>query len=332
MKAAVYHGSRDIRVEEVARPVITENEILVRVNACGICGSDLHAYRLPQLGFFEALTRPIEKGRIMGHEVSGEVTEVGRKVIGFQAGDRITAAAIGGFAEYIPIEVTERSPFLLPGNLSFDEGAMVEPLATSLHGAELAHPAPGETAVILGSGIIGLGCLQVIRLFYTCRVIVVDASTKRLEKARQLGADDIVNLTEVDPLEAVIRLTGGARQLQRYGTRGGNADVVIDCAGTKLTANQGLGMLKQADGRLVLVATYEQQPELDFNQVVRKHVTIHGSWSWTPDDYRRTITLMQTGRIDRKPLISHTYPLGEAPKAFIIQSQPDASIKVLIKP
>ncbi len=91
-------------------------------------------------------------------------------------------------------------------------------------------------------------------------------------------------------------------------------------------------MLKQADGRLVLVATYEQQPELDFNQVVRKQVAVYGSWAWTPDDYRRAIALVQTGRIDRKPLLSHTYPLTEAPEAFVTQSQPDAAIKVLIKP
>lgn len=332
MKAAVYHGQRDIRVEEVDRPVITENEILVRVKACGICGSDVHGYRLPQLGFFEGLARPIKGGRIMGHELSGEVAEVGRKVCGFRVGDRITGVALGGFAEYVPLEPSERSPFLLPENMSFEEGAMVEPLATSLHGAEIAQPTLGETVVILGCGIIGLGCLQVIRLFSPCRVIVVDASARRLNMAKQLGADVTVNLTEVDPLEAVIELTGGARPIQRYGTRGGNADVVIDCAGAKRAVNQGLGMLKQADGRLVLVATYEQQPELDFNQVVRKQVTVYGSWAWTPDDYRRAIALVQTGRIDRKPLLSHTYPLTEAPEAFVTQSQPDAAIKVLIKP
>lgn len=332
MKAAVYHGSGDIRVEDVAKPTITEDEILVQVKACGICGSDLHAYRLPQLGFFEALARPIENGRIMGHELSGEVAEVGRRVCGFRIGDRITGVAVGGFAEYVPILVSERSPFLLPENLSFEEGAMMEPLATSLHGAELAQIALGETVVILGSGIIGLGCLQVIRLSSPCRVIVVDASAKRLDMARQFGADVTVNLTEVDPVEAVIELTGGARPIQRYGSRGGNADVVIDCAGAKLAPNQGLGMLKQADGRLVLVATYEQQPELDFNQVVRKHVTIHGSWAWTPDDYRRAIALVQTGRIDRKPLLSHTYPLTEAPEAFATQAQPSTAIKVLIRP
>jgi 2-desacetyl-2-hydroxyethyl bacteriochlorophyllide A dehydrogenase len=332
MKAAVYHGSGEIRVEDVVKPNITEDEILVKVKACGICGSDLHAYRLPQLGFFEALARPVENGHIMGHELSGEVVEVGRKVCGFRVGDRITGAAVGGFAEYVPILVSERSPFLLPDKIPFEEGAMVEPLATSLHGAELARPALGETVVILGAGIIGLGCLQVLRLLVPCRVIVVDTSAKRLDMARRLGAEDTVNLTEVDPVETVIGLTGGARPLQRYGTRGGNADAVIDCAGARLAPNQGLAMLKQENGRLVLVATYEQQPELDFNQVVRKNVSVLGSWAWTPDEYRKSIALIQSGRIERKPLLSHEFPLSKAPEAFATQSRPDAAIKVIIKP
>ena len=187
--------------------------------------------------------------------------------------------------------------------------------------------------VILGSGIIGLGCLQVIRATVSsCRVIVVDASARRLEMARQFGADTTVNLTETDPLEAVIALTGGERPIERFGVRSAHADVVLDCAGAKLSPNQGLRMLKPADGRLVCVALFEQQPELDFNQIVRKQVTLHGSWAWTGEDYRRAIELVQSGRIDRKPLISHAYALDEAPHAFATQAQPDASVKVLLKP
>jgi 2-desacetyl-2-hydroxyethyl bacteriochlorophyllide A dehydrogenase len=329
MKAALYHAPRDIRVEDVPVPSIAADELLVRIKACGICGSDLHMYRL---GMFEALGRPVDNGRIMGHELSGEVVAVGSEVAGFRVGDRIAGVGVGGFAEYTPLQVSERSPHLLPANLSFEEGATLEPLATSLHGVGLARPVAGETAVILGAGIIGLGCVQVIRATVSCRIIVVDASAKRLDMATQLGADATVNLMHSDPVDAVIGLTGGPQPLQRFGVRGGNADVVIDCAGAKLSPNQGLYMLKQADGRLVLVALFEQQPELDFNQIVRKQVTIHGSWGWTGDDYRRAIELVQSGRIDRKPLISHEYTLDDAPLAFATQAQPDAAVKVLLKP
>ena len=329
MQAAVYHGPRDIRVEDVTTPSITADEVLVRVEACGICGSDLHLYRL---GMFEALGRPIDSGRIMGHELSGEVVEVGANISGFRVGDRITGVGSGGFAEYVPVPITERSPHVLPEHVSFDVGATLEPLATSLHGVGLAQPVAGETVVILGAGIIGLGCVQAIQAMVDCRIIVVDASAKRLAMAQQFGAHATVNVRDGDPVEAVIELTGGAKPIERFGVRGGNADVVIDCAGAQLSPNQGLTMLKQNHGRLVLVALFERQPELDFNQVVRKHVTIHGSWTWTGDDYRQAIALVESGRVDRTPLISHTYALAEAPQAFAVQDQPDAAIKVMLKP
>jgi threonine dehydrogenase-like Zn-dependent dehydrogenase len=330
MKAAVYHGPRDIRVEDIERPAIAADEILVRVRACGICGSDLHMYRL---GMFEALGRPVASGRVMGHELSGEVVEVGPQVTGFRVGDRITGVGLGGFAEYVPVQINERGPYPLPANMSFAEGATLEPLATSLHGVGLAQPAAGETVVILGAGIIGLGCVQAIRATVaSCRIIVVDASARRLDMARQFGAEATVNFTETDALEAVIGLTGGARPIERFGIRGGNADVVLDCAGARLSPRQGLEMLKQLNGRLVLVALFEQQPELDFNQVVRKHVTIHGSWTWTRQDFQQAIALVQSGRIDRQPLISHQFSLNEAPHAFATQDRPDAAIKVVLTP
>ena len=141
---------------------------------------------------------------------------------------------------------------------------------------------------------------------------------------------------KVEGLQARVRelltVTGGARPLDRFQVRSGNADAVIDCAGAKASPEQGLRMLKQADGRLVLVALFEQRPELDFNQVVRKQVTVHGSWAWTGDDFRQAIALVESGRVDRKPLISHEYPLAEAPHAFATQAQPDAAVKVLLKP
>jgi threonine dehydrogenase-like Zn-dependent dehydrogenase len=257
---------------------------------------------------------------------------VGSQVSNFRVGDRITGVGLGGFAEYVSVPINERGPYPLPESISFEEGATMEPLATSLHGVGLARPGAGETVVILGVGIIGLGCIQAIRATVSCRIIVVDASTKRLELARQLGADTTVNLTEIDPLEAVIDLTGGEQPIQRLGARGGNADVVLDCAGAKLSPNQGLSMLKPADGRLVMVALFEQHPELDFNQVVRKQVTVQGSWAWTGDDFRQAIALVQSGRVDRKPLISHQFPLTDAPDAFATQDRPDAAIKVVLKP
>jgi 2-desacetyl-2-hydroxyethyl bacteriochlorophyllide A dehydrogenase len=286
-----------------------------------------------RLGMFEALGRPVANGRVMGHELSGEVVEVGPQVREFHIGDRITGVGLGGFAEYVSVPINERGPYPLPANISFAEGATLEPLATSLHGVGLAQPVANETVVILGAGIIGLGCVQAIRATIpSCRIIVVDASPKRLGMAKNFGADATVNFAATDALEAVIALTGGARPVERFGVRGGSADVVIDCAGAPLSPNQGLQMLKQLNGRLVLVALFEQQPALDFNQVVRKHVTIHGSWTWTRADFQQAIALVQDGHIDRQPLISHQFPLAEAAHAFATQDRPDAAIKVVLTP
>ena len=185
---------------------------------------------------------------------------------------------------------------------------------------------------MLGAGIIGLGCVQAIRASADCRVIAVDSSERRLDMAKNLGADAAVNLAETDPVEAGIELTGGARPVERFGVRGGNADLVIDCAGAPSSPNQGLLMLKQQYGRLVFVALFESPADLDFNQVVRKHVAVYGSWTWTGDDYRRAIELVESGEVRRGPLISHVLDLDDAPEAFAIQDKPDAAIKVVLKP
>ena len=329
MKAAVYHGPRDIRVEDVPRPAPAANEILVEVRACGICGSDLHTYRY---GVFEDLGVPLagRDGRVMGHEFAGVVAEVGAGVSGIKVGDRLAGIARGAYAEYVPVEVIERSVHPLPEHVSFEEAATLEPLATSLHGVGLASPQAGETVVILGAGIIGLGALQAVKALSDARAIVVDGSAPRLEMARQLGADATVDFAQGDPVEQVYALVG-EQDVPRLGFRGGNVDAVIDCAGAVNSSQQGLQLLKQEDGRLVLVALFEHPGPLDRNQIVRKHVRLLGSWAWNTDDFRRALELVASGRIDRRPLVSHQFALADAAEAFRVQEAGQA-IKVLVKP
>ena len=330
MRAAVYHGPRDIRVEDIPRPSLAANEILVRVRACGICGSDLHTYRY---GLFEDLGREIEGavGRVMGHEFAGEVAELGSDVTGLQIGDRIAGIGRGAYAEYATVEVAERNVHPLPPHVSFEEAATLEPLATSIHGVRLAAPSSGETVVVLGAGIIGLGALQVLKATTSARVIVVDGADRRLEMARQLGADVVVDFRTVDPVEAVIDLSGGPAPIPRLGYRGGYVDAVLDCAGAPSSTQQGLEMLKQEDGRLVLVALFEHPGPLDRNQIVRKHATLLGSWAWTTDDFRMGLDLLASGRVDRRALVSHEFPLDQAPEAFAFQ-ETGTPIKVVVKP
>ncbi|RMF91814.1 MAG: hypothetical protein D6736_04660, partial [Nitrospinota bacterium] len=309
MKAAVYRGPRDIRIEEIPQPVPAPDEIVVRVAACGICGSDLHLYKL---GLFPELGRVIETGRVLGHELSGEVVAVGEEVSGIRVGDRVAALGPGGFAEYVPVKVIPRSVHPIPDQLSFEEAATIEPLATSLHAVSLARPAVGETVVVQGAGIIGLGCVQVLKALTLTRVIVIDRSSTRLAMARQLGADEVIDFTQTDPVERIMELTG-RNPAPRLGFPTGNVDIVLDCAGAPVSPDQAVKMLTLSGGRLILVALFEQLAQVDFNYVVRNEIVIQGSWTWTPTEFRQAIQLVASGRIDRKPLISHRFSLDQVP-------------------
>jgi threonine dehydrogenase-like Zn-dependent dehydrogenase len=330
MKAAVYYGPRDIRIEEVPTPVPGPNDLLVAVKACGICGSDLHTYRY---GIFEDLGREIEgqDGRLMGHEFSGIVAEVGSEVTGVKVGDRLAGIGRGAYSEYVLVEVADRSYHPLPDHVGFEEAATFEPFATSLHGVGLAAPKTGETVVIMGAGIIGLGAVQAIRAQTSgVRVIVVDGTQSRLDMARQVGADDVVNFKQGDPVEQVLSLVG-EQEVPRLGYRGGNVDAVIDCAGAVNSSQQGLQMLKQEDGRLVLVALFEHDGPLDRNMIVRKHVQLLGSWASTAANLKQAIELIASGTVDRRILVSHEFALDQAAEAFAFQEKGQA-IKVVVKP
>ena len=333
MKAAVFHGPRDIRFEEIDKPVLAAGEVLLKVGACGICGSDLHTYRH---GMFLQLGSPIDSGRVLGHEFSGEVVEINGDVPGVSIGDRVTTVGMGGNAEYIRISA-EMATTLVPINddISYVEAATTEPLATSLHAANLGAAADGETHVIIGAGIIGLGILQCIKAHSTAKVIVVDLSDKRLAKAAELGADQVINVRD----SALTEVLSGDHLISENllsGTTGG-VDVVYDCAGMGKNASgpsvleQALSIVRQ-NGKVVIVAVFEQDITLDYNIIVRKGVQVHGSWAWEMDEFIESARLIASGKIDRKPLVSHTFALEQASEAYETQLVAEEAIKVVFTP
>ncbi len=335
MKAAVFYGPRDIRFEEVAKPKIGKGDVLLRVRACGICGSDLHTYRLGQ---FLDLGLPIESGgRIMGHEYSGEVVEIGGEVEGLRVGDRITTAAGGANAEYLRLAATRlRVVVHIPPEVSYEEAATNEPLATSLHAVDLAKPADEETIVIMGAGIIGLGVLQVLRTQSSARVAVVDLSDKRLAMAQKLGADIIINAGREDPYQKMLEITG-ERAISFMAVPVGGVDTVFDCAGCTAdfegtpALQQALSMVRE-NGKVVLVAVFEKPLQIDHNLIMRKGTSLLGSWAWTPEEFAQAMELMRSGKVDRKPLITHEFPLERAKEAYETQLKAEEAIKVLLKP
>ena len=333
MKAAVFHGPRDVRFEEIDKPILAAGEVLLKVGACGICGSDLHTYRH---GMFLQLGSPIDSGRVLGHEFSGEVVEINGDVPGVSIGDRVTTVGMGGNAEYIRISA-EMATTLVPINddISYVEAATTEPLATSLHAANLGAAADGETHVIIGAGIIGLGILQCIKAHSTAKVIVADLSDKRLTKAAELGADQVINVRD----SSLTEILSGDRLISENllsGTTGG-VDVVYDCAGMGKNASgpsvleQALSIVRQ-NGKVVIVAVFEQDITLDYNIIVRKGVQVHGSWAWEMDEFIESARLIASGKIDRKPLVSHTFALEQASEAYETQLVAEEAIKVVFTP
>jgi threonine dehydrogenase-like Zn-dependent dehydrogenase len=336
MKAAVLHGPLDMRVEEVPAPVLEPGDIRIRVKACGICGSDLHAYKL---GMFPELGLPVESGMILGHEFSGEIVEIAGDQEGLQVGDRVTAMSMGAEAEYVKIPGF-LAPLVrkFPSHIGYEEAATCEPLATSLNAVNLACPADHETHVILGVGGIGLGVVQVIKARCSARVIAVDLADRRLDMARKLGADEVINAARENPYQRVLEMTG-SNKLLFVEELAGNVDTVYDCAGCS-RHQEGTPALYQAilmarsRAKVLLVATYEKQFGLDYNLVMNKALTLLGSFgdATVVDDFAQSVDLVVSGVIDRKPLITHTFPLDEAKEAHETQLRADEAIKVLIKP
>jgi 2-desacetyl-2-hydroxyethyl bacteriochlorophyllide A dehydrogenase len=335
MKAAVFHGPQDVRFEEVPVPELQDGEVLIRVRACGICGSDLHTYRHGM--FQEQLGLPLEKGRILGHEFSGEVAEIRGHVEGIRIGDRVTAPSVGANAEYCKV-AAQAAPLLVrvPEQVSFEEAATNEPLATSLHAVNLAHPADGETLVIMGAGIIGLGVLQCVKALSAAKTIVVDLSERRLATASQLGADLTVNAAREEVVSRIVELTGSP-QISLAGGPLGVVDTVVDCAGAPRDSS-GVSVLEQSlllvkeNGKVIVVAAFERPLELELNIIMRKGIHLIGSWAWTPEEFTRAMELLSSGRIDRRPLITHEFPLEKAHEAYETQLAAEAAVKVLLKP
>ena len=333
MKAAVLHGVRDVRCEEVARPELAQGEALLRVRACGICGSDLHTYRE---GLFLDLGVPTETGRILGHEFAGEIVEINGHIDGLAVGDRITTAAMGANAEFLKISAAT-ARFLQPvaDDVSFVEAATTEPLATSLHAVNLADVQDDETVVVMGAGIIGLGILQCIKARSSAKTIVVDLSDRRLSLAMELGADEIINARGGGVQEVLINDAGGEGGL--LDAQSGVANTVFDCVGATrnfkgtTVLEQALAMVKP-EGKVVVVAVFEKPLEIDPNIIVRKGVQMLGSWAWKPHEFVEALDLISSGAIDRKPLISHEFSLEEADVAYATQASTDEAIKVMLVP
>jgi len=340
MKAAVLYGVRDLRLEDVPKPEISDNEVLIRVNACGICGTDIHIYR----GEWKTNT-PI----ILGHEFSGVIADVGREVKGLNIGDPVVAepnipcgscyfcrmsernyfcenleatgvTVNGAFAEYV--KVVASNVYKLPKGYNLDEAALIEPLACCVRGIDQAKIKIGDTVAIIGAGPVGLILLQLALQSGASMVIQTDMEDSRLRLAKKLGADHTINVTEEDPVESIKELTGG------YGV-----DVAIEAVGKPEAITQAM-RATQRGGRLVIFGVSPEDAVWKVRpfELYDKELTIKTSYR-SPYTFQRAVKIAVSGRVRLKTLISHIFKIDKVHRAFeVAEKRLEGAVKVLVKP
>jgi L-iditol 2-dehydrogenase len=338
-KTAPGSGNMEIRETEIPKP--GPGEVLVEVKSAGICGSDLHIYH------WEIAYR-MKPPMIVGHEFSGVIAECGDGVEGWEKGTRVTAepSAIicgqccycrtgaynlcperrvlgywvnGGFAEYVLVGVHRLHR--LPDSVSFDEGALTEPLACCVHCVhELTGIEAGDVVALSGPGAIGLLCGQLAKTEgATVIVIGTDADKARLDTAKTLGMDYCINLNETDPLKAVQELTEG------YG-----ADVFLECSGAGPAAVMGLELVRK-QGKYTQVGLFGKPITLDFEKIAYKELKVTGGIGQRWTAWKRTIRLMALGKVNLNAVISDKFPLTEWKAAFD-KFEARAGLKILLDP
>lgn len=341
MKAGVYYGTGDIRIEDMPLPEIGDEEALVQVKSCGLCGTDLQKY----------LHGLVEPGVVLGHEVAGNVVEAGEKVSRLGAGDRVivphhipcfvcrfcrhgnhtmceafkpTRISPGGFAEFIKVAGPSVSKGMLkiPDEISYDEAALVENTACCLRALEKCRLLPGDCVVVVGAGPAGLIHIQLSRALGAGKVVALDLLDWRLEVAKRMGADVVLNARNDDVVAAVKEETGGL-----------GADVVMVAVGSTKALAQAISLARKGG----VVNFFAECPpgsslKIDPNIIYGSEIILLGSYSSTPLELKSALELIHSGRIDVAGLISHRLKLEELKRAFDLASQRKEALKIIINP
>lgn len=349
MKAIVLPAPGTMALGEKPVPRPGPEELLIQVAGCGICGTDLKIrdHGLPGQPPFGSFTP--------GHEYAGTVVAVGEAVDEFRLGDRVVVEAHkgcgrcenclrgmhtaclnygnvakghrcngittdGGLAEYAVNHVN--TLYRLPDNVSFEEAIVIMTAGSPLYGLENAGGyLVGDTVAVLGPGPVGLMAVQLSKAMGAARVILTGTRDGRLQLGRELGADHTVNVREADPVAAVLKATD-----QR------GADLVIDCAGGDDTLQQCLQMVRRG-GKILLVAFYKRPVTADISIAVRNNVTIYTERGEGGLSVGRALSLLATGRITAKPLVTHVFPLDEVHRAYeVVEKRIGDPIKVILRP
>jgi len=340
MRVAMYYSNQDVRLEEMSTPQIGPGEVLMRVEASGICGTDL-------LEWYRLHKAPL----VLGHEVAGVIAAVGEGVKHYKVGERICAAHHvpcntchyclsghhtvcdtlrrtnldpGGFAEYVrlPSINVDQGIFPLPDGVSFEEATFVEPLACVLRGQRLARLQPGQSVLVVGSGVAGLLHIQLARASGACSIVATDVVDYRLEAARKFGADIAVQAKDYTP------------DYLRGAADGRLADLVVICSGATSAINQALESVERG-GTVLFFAPTEPgvSVPISVNDLFwRNEIMLTSSYGGSPADYAAALDLIQAGKIRVRDMITHRLGLVETGLGFQMVARAQDSLKVIIEP
>lgn len=328
MKALKLFEPGDLRVEETSIPELSPGNVLVKVKAVGICGSDI-----PRVNHFGAY-RP---NLTIGHEFSGEIAAV-NEAGSWKVGNRVVVSPLlpcndcpwcksghyslcekygyfgsrrdGAMAEYVDVPITNL--LLMPDNVPFEAGAMVDPAANAIHAIWNIGINPGETVVVFGAGPIGLFAIQFAKILGADKVIAVDLKDEKLEVAKKVGSDEVINALNEDPTAKINSLTAGL-----------GADVVIETAGSRIAQNQAVCSAAKL-GRCVFVGISHDKLDLSsdaVNRLLRHELTVKGSWNsfsnpFPGREWTYSLELMAEGKLQTEPIISHRFRLEDGPEVF----------------
>lgn len=335
MKAAVLHKPLDVRIEEVDIPKISPHEVLTRMECVGVCGSDIHFYREGKIGSFI-----VEEPLILGHECSGEIAEVGDGVTGLKAGQRVVIEPgfvcgkcqycrggrynlcrevefygappyDGAFAEYVP--APEQNVYPMPENMSFEEGAMIEPLAVGMMAAEMGKVTVHDVVAVLGAGPIGQMALQAVKTRGALDVYVTDVIDYRLNYAEKYGARTVIDAAREDVVNRIMELTDNK-----------GVDVVIEASGAIPAVLQSLDITKPG-GRIVLVGYPAKEVPLPLTKVISNELVLSGIHRYA-NVFPTAIRAVSAGRAIVKPFVTHRFPFDRILEGF------DAHIKKIGNP
>lgn len=341
MRVGMYYSNNDVRIEDMPVPAIGRGELLIKVHASGVCGTDvMEWYRIDRV--------PL----VLGHEIAGEIAKVGEGVNNFKVGMRVSASHHvpcgecrycldghetvcetlrktkfypGGFAEYVrvpAINIEKGGVHRLPDNLSYEEATFIEPLACVLRGQRMAGLKKGKSVLVIGSGLSGLLHIQLAKLNGASLVIATDIIDFRLNAAKKFGADAAINGKDYTSDE--LRKLNDDRL----------ADLVILCTGAKTANLQALESVERGGTILFFAATEKDLTiPLSINNIFwRNEITLTSSYAGSPNEHKDALDLIASGKINVKDMITHKLPLDKIQEGFRLVAEARESIKVIIKP